>query len=128
MKYLLEKGANVNVVEKEDWNPLYYAANNGHLEIAKVLLAHGADKSQKDNFKGRTALDVAKYRQFHEIVKLLGGKEVAHRNQEAMEKRGNKKVLRGVHHNHKNLFLGRYLLEPSDVKSIEQFRFERGKS
>jgi ankyrin repeat protein len=27
------------------WTPLHHAAQNGHLEIVKVLLKHGADKS-----------------------------------------------------------------------------------
>jgi len=123
VRLLLENGANVNALEHEDWTPLYYAANNGHYRIAKLLLEHGADKSIKDNYKGRTALDVAKYRQFHDMVELLGGsKDNYIRKEEAIEKRGKKRVLKGIHKENTNLFLGRFELSKQSVALIEKFR------
>lgn len=94
-----EHGADVDALDCEHWTPLYYAANNGytllplpsqfpegsglitillltmllrsHTDLVRYLLSKGADASIRDNLYGRTALDVAKYRQFHDIVKLL---------------------------------------------------------
>ena len=56
-----------------------------HLKIAQLLLENGADKTIKDNFRGRTPLSVAEYRQFHELVKLLGGNRNYFRDKEKRE-------------------------------------------
>lgn len=41
-KKLIENGANVNIYDNEGWSALTYAANNGDIEIAKVLLENNA--------------------------------------------------------------------------------------
>jgi ankyrin repeat protein len=41
---------NINVNVKDDeygWTPLHYAALNGHIEIARLLLQNGADVNAK---------------------------------------------------------------------------------
>jgi len=43
----IEKGANKDAVNEDGFTPLHYAAENGHLEIVKILVEKGAvDKNQ----------------------------------------------------------------------------------
>jgi ankyrin repeat protein len=49
VKILLDRGADPNEVDSDEhFSPLMHAAAEGHLEVVKVLIAHGADKSLKD--------------------------------------------------------------------------------
>jgi len=49
VKILLDRGADPNRVDTEEhFSPLMHAAAEGHLEVVKVLVAHGADRSLKD--------------------------------------------------------------------------------
>lgn len=49
VKILLDRGANPNVVDNDEhFSPLMHAAAEGHLEVVKVLIAYGADRSLKD--------------------------------------------------------------------------------
>lgn len=50
--------------------PLHAAAHNGYVETVKELLALGADKDKQD-YLGKTALDLAKSRNFDEVIALL---------------------------------------------------------
>lgn len=48
-KILLDRGAEPNTVDSnEHFSPLMHAAAEGHLEVVKVLIAYGADRSLKD--------------------------------------------------------------------------------
>jgi len=87
-------------------------------------LDRGADPSIKDNYKGRTPLEVAKYRQFHDVVELLGGGNDKSylRNPKQIESEGKKKVLQGIHFKNKDLYLGRFLLSEETVTTINHFR------
>jgi ankyrin repeat protein len=43
-KYLLENGANVNVVDQEtDETPIFYAIRRGNVELMRLFIKHGAD-------------------------------------------------------------------------------------
>jgi len=42
VKYLIKEGANVNLIDKEYYSPLYYAVDKNHIEIVKALLENGA--------------------------------------------------------------------------------------
>jgi GNAT superfamily N-acetyltransferase len=66
---LLAAGAAVNG-PKGDGRPLRFAAEIGHLEIARILLESGGDPNLKDD-KGRTALDIALERGDERTAKLL---------------------------------------------------------
>ncbi|MEA3462159.1 MAG: ankyrin repeat domain-containing protein [Bacteroidota bacterium] len=49
VKILLDRGANPNVVDSDEhFSPLMHAAAEGNLEVVKVLIAYGADRSLKD--------------------------------------------------------------------------------
>jgi len=75
VKFLVEKGFDINA--KDAWNktPLYRAVAKDHFEIAKFLIAKGADKSVKDVY-GKTVLDIAKENKSQNMVELLeGGKK-----------------------------------------------------
>jgi ankyrin repeat protein len=71
-KYLIDRGADVNLQQADGDTALHVAALNHRTENAKLLLAAGADPSLK-NDEGMTALDVAKKEGADEIAKLLEG-------------------------------------------------------
>jgi ankyrin repeat protein len=50
--------------------PLHYAAQNGHLDVASLLLELGADITFTD-WKGRTASDLAKEQNHVNLIQLL---------------------------------------------------------
>jgi uncharacterized protein len=58
VQLLWTQGANVNVKNDDGSTPLYYASRESKMDIACVLLDHGADMSPR-NVRGRTALDAA---------------------------------------------------------------------
>lgn len=53
---LLDKGADVNARFRYGATALFKAAERGHTEIVKLLLARGADVTVKDTFYGATAM------------------------------------------------------------------------
>ncbi|KAI9432179.1 ankyrin repeat-containing domain protein [Lactarius indigo] len=67
---LLEHNAKVNA---RDWGgrvPLHDAANNGRLEVVRLLLKHGGNVNARGN-NGSTPLDEAEMWGHTEIVELL---------------------------------------------------------
>ena len=52
----LDKGADVNAKFRYGTTALFKAAERGHTEIVKLLLARGADPTVKDTFYGATAM------------------------------------------------------------------------
>jgi hypothetical protein len=54
----LEAGSDVNMTDNSSSTPLIFAADSGHLDMVKLLLAAGADPSLKDKW-GSSALDGA---------------------------------------------------------------------
>lgn len=68
---LLDKGANVNARFRYGTTALYKAAERGHAEVVRVLLARGADPSVKDTFYGATAISWALGNKHIEVVRAL---------------------------------------------------------
>ncbi|MGB8367521.1 MAG: ankyrin repeat domain-containing protein [Candidatus Babeliales bacterium] len=68
---LLQHGANPNAVMKHlGTTPLIMAASTGHALIASLLLENGADMYRKE-FRGRTALDIAKKKGNLAVAKVI---------------------------------------------------------
>jgi ankyrin repeat protein len=59
-KFLLNEGARVNIISNDGFNELHYIAANinieGAIEIARLLINHGADLDHTDKKYGNTAL------------------------------------------------------------------------
>ena len=70
MKFLIEKGADVNNADKDGESPLHKAAVEGHTEVVKLLIDAGADVN-KANEVGWTPLHKAAGYGHTEVVKLL---------------------------------------------------------
>ncbi|HWP56237.1 MAG TPA: ankyrin repeat domain-containing protein [Pyrinomonadaceae bacterium] len=68
---LLDKGADVNARFRYGATALFKAAERGHTEIVKLLLARGADVTVKDTFYGATAMTWALDNDHTEIVRAL---------------------------------------------------------
>ena len=68
---LLAKGADVNKAAQagKTPTPLLLASKNGHKDVVVTLLAAGADKTVE--FKGWTALSVARHLGHREVTALL---------------------------------------------------------
>jgi ankyrin repeat protein len=67
---LIENGANVNERNAMGATCLIYAATFNRLDIAKLLLLHGAQTQTKDS-RGFTALDHARIQGSPEMIDLL---------------------------------------------------------
>jgi len=74
---LLDKGADVNAKFRYGATALFKAAERGHVEVAKILLARGADVTVKDTFYGATAMTWALDNGHIEIVRLLLEKDAS---------------------------------------------------
>jgi ankyrin repeat protein len=71
VQFLVDKGADVNAIDKEGWAPLHLAVQERNIEIIKILLtSKNIDPELKDH-NGKTALDLASDEQRPEIDGLL---------------------------------------------------------
>ena len=70
VEYMIDKGADVNVVDRDGSTPLMEAIPNGHTEIVALLLKHGAKRDVK-NRHGDTPLGYAEHRKHKDIQRLL---------------------------------------------------------
>ena len=75
---MLECALNINTIDRNGWSSLHWAvASTGDsVEVVKLLLDRGCDKSMKDK-QGRTALDLAKTFKKKEETIILGGSREA---------------------------------------------------
>jgi hypothetical protein len=74
---LLDQGADVNAKFRYGTTALFKAAERGHVEIVKLLLARGADATVKDTFYGATAMSWALDGDHLEVVTVLLQKDPA---------------------------------------------------
>ena len=49
LKFLIERKAKINVVNRDKNTPLHWACYKGHTEIAKYLIEHGAETHLKNS-------------------------------------------------------------------------------
>ncbi|MEZ5040432.1 MAG: ankyrin repeat domain-containing protein [Saprospiraceae bacterium] len=70
VKFMIEKGTDVNAQNNEGWTPLMQAVEGGNMTIINLLLEKGADINQQDK-EGHTALFVAAEEGDMEITKML---------------------------------------------------------
>lgn len=71
VKLLVENGADIEALGTLNMTPLMFAAQNGHLNIAKILINNGANIDTKNRITGATALVHASGSKNIEIAKLL---------------------------------------------------------
>ena len=80
VRYLIEQGKDVNeTTRKSRFTALMAAACYGRVEIAKILIEHGADQEAKDS-KGFTAVDFARKMNKKSILELFEYDENAPKN------------------------------------------------
>ena len=82
IEVMIESGiVDLDAIDKDGRTPLHRACGNNALELAKLLIARGADGDAKDNW-GWTPLHWACRNNAHELAKLLleKGAEVGAKN------------------------------------------------
>jgi PQQ-like domain/Ankyrin repeats (many copies) len=67
----LDKGADVNAKTRYGATALTYAADKGHLDVVKLLIARGADVNAQDSFYQMRAVDMAMQNNHPAVVTLL---------------------------------------------------------
>jgi len=71
IKLLIKKGAKVNAQGYHDLTALMVVAQQNRLDIAKILLIHGANTEIRSYFSKQTALDYAEEKNYSTMVKLM---------------------------------------------------------
>ncbi|RYP66889.1 hypothetical protein DL771_007546 [Monosporascus sp. 5C6A] len=72
VKLLLDRGADVAVVNKDGWTPLIAASSKGHVDVVRLLLAtSGVNADLKDSKSGQTPLSWAAANGYEAVVQLL---------------------------------------------------------
>lgn len=67
IRYLLRRGASIDMTNRTGFTPLHHAAEAGSLQAAEALLAAGADATRV-NAAGQSAADVARERGHADIA------------------------------------------------------------
>ena len=72
IKWMLEHGSNINVIDNNGWSSLHWAvaSTDDPAEVVKLLLERGSDKRIRDK-QGRTAFDIAKIFKRTEDIAML---------------------------------------------------------
>ena len=70
VKWLIEKGVNINTLDSQGFSPLHWAIGKGNFELVELLLKHGADINLKAA-DTTTPLHIAVQRSHTQIVDLL---------------------------------------------------------
>ncbi|WP_373002300.1 ankyrin repeat domain-containing protein [Sulfurimonas sp.] len=71
VEYIIEQGIDVNFTQRRSkFTPLMAAASYGRLDIAKLLIKHGADQNAVDT-KGFSAIDFARKMNKKSVLEIL---------------------------------------------------------
>ena len=70
LRFLIEKGGNVDAKASNGYTPLHLASSGGHVECVKVLLEHGANINEHDDFR-KTAINTAELGARTKVVRVL---------------------------------------------------------
>jgi ankyrin repeat protein len=70
IRFLVARGAQVNLANVTGFTPLHHAAEHGSLEAARALLALGADRTVR-NQMGQRPIDIARDRLNDDVAALL---------------------------------------------------------
>ncbi|MDQ7055680.1 MAG: ankyrin repeat domain-containing protein [Persephonella sp.] len=71
VKELIEKGADVNARDKNNYTPLLRAVSRGNLKIVKILVEYGADINAKEKFFGYTPIHIAAMKGYTDVLIFL---------------------------------------------------------
>ena len=100
VKRHLQKGADVNIKDDNDWTPLLYSAFNGKQDVVVFLIKQGADVNVASRITGWTPLHVAADKGHLEVVKTLVG---AGANVNAKDKVGMTPIRSAIGDGHKDV-------------------------
>ena len=69
IQYLIERGADISIINKDGWNALHMAVREGHINVVKYLISVCNDEIIKSKTKnGRTLIHIAGKITFHYLV------------------------------------------------------------
>ena len=71
VRELVNRGADVNAEDGDNWTPLLFAAKEGHRDVVQFLLEQGGADLEHRDMGGWTALMWAAYKGHAEVVALL---------------------------------------------------------
>ena len=71
VQQLINKGAQIDAKRNDNYDAVYAAAQQGHLSILQILIENSPNVSDRQSFKGRTALGAAAYNGHLEVVEYL---------------------------------------------------------
>ena len=71
VRHLLRRGARIGLAGPDGYKDLHGAAKNGHSEICKILVEHGADINSQHPITGDSALSYAASRGHHKTLLSL---------------------------------------------------------
>src|SRR5688572_30148057 len=72
---LLDQGVSVDIIQthgSNPWTPLLFAAQNGHLEVAKLLILRRADVNKADKYQQSSLARASRYGHANMCQLLLG--------------------------------------------------------
>jgi len=72
---LIEKGANIEAVNRDKKTPLHCAAGRGHLAVVQYLVSKGASKEALD-MKNRTPLQLAITEKRNDVTSFLSLQDI----------------------------------------------------
>lgn len=119
---LLEAGADVNIVDAENWNALHYACFSGHTAVTVLLLQHGCNPCIVTTHEKATPDGFATYRRFFKLVRVAFPHVAQPNALTASEQKDCFKKCRDkLHVDSEEPFLYRYLLSKTHRQSIYKF-------